>query len=315
MSTCSSISAPALGRSFSPSHHDASRAARALTTTRPPSGSPCARGPAHDRAAAASPRAPGLLGARSGRCQLPRARPAARRRRVGSGPRRRREPGALRDRGEPGALGRDPGARADGFSCAPSSRRWKRSGTGAIRRITWPSPCPSAAIIVRSPIAACPAWLTAIPAASMEPLRAFIYGGVRGILVPPARRPPPFTTYHTTGDALGDARAAHAQGGRDSAQKSWSAPRRGGPPALVAPLRGRAPSGHGRDVLGREIVLAQRAPQAGGVVGPCSWAPALAQVVAEGRRRSAVERRMGQDRFRAVLLEAGRRVEPVQLGG
>jgi Zn-dependent M28 family amino/carboxypeptidase len=43
--------------------------------------------------------------------------------------------------------------------------------------------------------------LTAIPRASMEPLRAFIYGGVRGILVPPARRPPPFTTYHTTGDA------------------------------------------------------------------------------------------------------------------
>jgi hypothetical protein len=43
--------------------------------------------------------------------------------------------------------------------------------------------------------------LTAIPRASMEPLRAFIYGGVRGILVPPARRPPPFTTYHTAGDA------------------------------------------------------------------------------------------------------------------
>jgi hypothetical protein len=43
--------------------------------------------------------------------------------------------------------------------------------------------------------------LTAIPRASMEPLRAFIYGGVRGILVAPARRPPPFTTYHTTDDA------------------------------------------------------------------------------------------------------------------
>ena len=43
--------------------------------------------------------------------------------------------------------------------------------------------------------------LTAIPRASMEPLRAFIYGGMRGILVPPARRPPPFTTYHTTDDA------------------------------------------------------------------------------------------------------------------
>jgi hypothetical protein len=42
--------------------------------------------------------------------------------------------------------------------------------------------------------------LTAIPRASMEPLRAFIYGGVRGILIPPGRRPPPFTTYHTTGD-------------------------------------------------------------------------------------------------------------------
>lgn len=42
--------------------------------------------------------------------------------------------------------------------------------------------------------------LTAIPRASMEPLRAFIYGGVRGMLVPPARRPPPFTTYHTPDD-------------------------------------------------------------------------------------------------------------------
>jgi hypothetical protein len=43
--------------------------------------------------------------------------------------------------------------------------------------------------------------LTAIPRVSMEPLRAFVYGGVRGILIPPARRPPPFTTYHTAGDA------------------------------------------------------------------------------------------------------------------
>jgi Peptidase family M28 len=43
--------------------------------------------------------------------------------------------------------------------------------------------------------------LTAIPQASMEPLRAFIYGGVRGILIPPARRPAPFTTYHTVDDA------------------------------------------------------------------------------------------------------------------
>jgi hypothetical protein len=43
--------------------------------------------------------------------------------------------------------------------------------------------------------------LTAIPRASMEPLRAFIYGGVRGVLVAPARRPPPFTTYHTAADA------------------------------------------------------------------------------------------------------------------
>jgi hypothetical protein len=43
--------------------------------------------------------------------------------------------------------------------------------------------------------------LTAIPRGAMEPLRAFVYGGVRGILVPPARRPPPFTTYHTALDA------------------------------------------------------------------------------------------------------------------
>jgi aminopeptidase YwaD len=42
--------------------------------------------------------------------------------------------------------------------------------------------------------------LTAVPQAAMEPLRAFIYGGVRGILVSPARRPPPFTTYHTADD-------------------------------------------------------------------------------------------------------------------
>jgi peptidase M28-like protein len=42
--------------------------------------------------------------------------------------------------------------------------------------------------------------LTAIPHASMEPLRAFIYSGVRGILIPPARRPSPFTTYHTVDD-------------------------------------------------------------------------------------------------------------------
>jgi hypothetical protein len=45
--------------------------------------------------------------------------------------------------------------------------------------------------------------LTAIPRAAIDPLRAFIYGGVRGILVPPARRPAPFTTYHTTHDAPG----------------------------------------------------------------------------------------------------------------
>ena len=43
--------------------------------------------------------------------------------------------------------------------------------------------------------------LTAIPREAIEPLRAFIYSGVRGILVPPARRPPPFTTYHTSEDA------------------------------------------------------------------------------------------------------------------
>lgn len=42
--------------------------------------------------------------------------------------------------------------------------------------------------------------LTAVPGTAVDGLRAFIYGGVRGILVPPARRPPPFTTYHTTAD-------------------------------------------------------------------------------------------------------------------
>ena len=43
--------------------------------------------------------------------------------------------------------------------------------------------------------------LTAVPAHAIGPLRTFIYGGVRGVLVPPARRPPPFTTYHTVDDA------------------------------------------------------------------------------------------------------------------
>jgi len=45
--------------------------------------------------------------------------------------------------------------------------------------------------------------LTAVPTAAAEALRRFIYGGVRGVLVPPARRPPPFTTYHTAEDAPG----------------------------------------------------------------------------------------------------------------
>jgi hypothetical protein len=44
--------------------------------------------------------------------------------------------------------------------------------------------------------------LTAIPRASIEPLRAFLYGGLRGILVSPARRPPPFQTYHTRADGV-----------------------------------------------------------------------------------------------------------------
>lgn len=42
--------------------------------------------------------------------------------------------------------------------------------------------------------------LTVVPTASAQSLQAFIYGGVRGILVAPARRPPPFTTYHTAED-------------------------------------------------------------------------------------------------------------------
>lgn len=42
--------------------------------------------------------------------------------------------------------------------------------------------------------------LTAIPGQAAEALRAFVYGGVRGVLVPPARRPAPFTTYHTAAD-------------------------------------------------------------------------------------------------------------------
>ncbi len=43
--------------------------------------------------------------------------------------------------------------------------------------------------------------LTAVPTGTAAALRAFVYGGVRGILVPPARRPAPFTTYHTAGDS------------------------------------------------------------------------------------------------------------------
>jgi hypothetical protein len=42
--------------------------------------------------------------------------------------------------------------------------------------------------------------LTVVPRAAVPALRAFIYGGIRGILIPPARRPPPFTTYHTADD-------------------------------------------------------------------------------------------------------------------
>ncbi|PYM61011.1 MAG: hypothetical protein DMD79_14100 [Candidatus Rokuibacteriota bacterium] len=42
--------------------------------------------------------------------------------------------------------------------------------------------------------------LTVVPASAAEALQTFIYGGVRGVLVPPARRPPPFTTYHTAQD-------------------------------------------------------------------------------------------------------------------
>jgi Zn-dependent M28 family amino/carboxypeptidase len=42
--------------------------------------------------------------------------------------------------------------------------------------------------------------LTVVPTTAAPALRAFIYGGLRGVLVPPARRPPPFRTYHTGGD-------------------------------------------------------------------------------------------------------------------
>ncbi len=42
--------------------------------------------------------------------------------------------------------------------------------------------------------------LTAVPRAATEALRAFVYSGVRGVLTPPARRPPPFATYHTAAD-------------------------------------------------------------------------------------------------------------------
>lgn len=42
--------------------------------------------------------------------------------------------------------------------------------------------------------------LTMVPQAAIEALRGFVYSGVRGILTPPARRPPPFATYHTADD-------------------------------------------------------------------------------------------------------------------
>lgn len=42
--------------------------------------------------------------------------------------------------------------------------------------------------------------LTVVPATAAAALRAFIYSGARGILTPPGRRPPPFTTYHTAED-------------------------------------------------------------------------------------------------------------------
>jgi hypothetical protein len=42
--------------------------------------------------------------------------------------------------------------------------------------------------------------LTVVPREAAAALRAFVYGGVRGILVSPRRRPAPFTTYHTAAD-------------------------------------------------------------------------------------------------------------------
>lgn len=42
--------------------------------------------------------------------------------------------------------------------------------------------------------------LTVIPTAAADALRAFVYGGVRSALRAPARRPPPFATYHTPAD-------------------------------------------------------------------------------------------------------------------
>lgn len=42
--------------------------------------------------------------------------------------------------------------------------------------------------------------LTVVPRTATEALRAFVYSGVRGVLTPAARRPPPFATYHTAAD-------------------------------------------------------------------------------------------------------------------
>ena len=82
--------------------------------------------------------------------------------------------------------------------------------------------------------------LTAIPQASMEPLRAFIYGGVRGILIPPARRPAPFTTYHTVDDAP-ETLELPTLAAVETALDALICTRRGGARPLAATAVSRAP--------------------------------------------------------------------------
>jgi hypothetical protein len=75
--------------------------------------------------------------------------------------------------------------------------------SGATRVITWSAASPSsAATIARSRAAGIPAYgLSVVPAEHADALRRFVLSPLRSALLHAMRRPPPFDTYHTRGDA------------------------------------------------------------------------------------------------------------------